>query len=940
MDFLSPKRRSLIYGYDSDEDEDMARLEDTYRQSRIQAGPEVEEFGRWLDDCGLTHATPDQKRERILKLVARYNDYTQEKASVLIERRRLEKLARSRRWDPNQSSDDANDMEMDEADGPQRVNDVDEAAKWSSEAQTWGLLSRLLPLRHPDPSLKPPRSNHAPQSRKEYWDEFILSDSVAQERKAVLEWLQSTASTGPDIDELVHEFQQKADRGDLVAHGWLHTREAIKLHKSVNAIPHVLEPSSDMSDFSYVTQLDPDAMTRQGRKLEPHDEYFERAIWVGCYHLLRRGTSLDEIRDWCLERTEVWRAATISALPLATLGDEDLPNFDLPSFILWRRMCYALVKSGGTDDWERATYGILSGDIDSVLAVCKTWDDYVFAHYNALLRTQFDSYLIKACGPGLASSQFLPSFDAVQYLGEGPNIARKLIGQLESDDSHFKQINKEANTAAKALQGAIIANTLDSYIYQQGLALSAEANQEGKSYLIPDYGYGSSEGNILKYNKMSEHDGLRVITHVVIMINALDSIAQKGKDFFPGRRIVGEHAIAAYVSFLRLAQLELLIPLYCAQLSESRQYETLSLNIIHVRDREEQLALLNQIRRVGMDIKTFLREQPQHFLKQLEDSQGGPAKTQFLILNHSVPQLLDGRGIVPDFIGDDGRNEVVHENLIRSMEWLFAGEGNLLEACEFGVKIYKYFLKHKHLGAARDFYERVRVEDFVQVLANRDIAGSVEDFVQDLLTNEHALLGEVQEDELEDLGVTQTRLALAIKNMWELQSFVMALDGIETVGTLAQLAQEPETSNPPNREYFENLGTAIRTAKTGMKPVLKGWLVETNTKDDDFTQLRETYLPETIIAFVAALQYAGGTLTRDNMLEAMELAATIAGNDSDIAALFVKTGRMKELVEAFASCSKALAIQSADHKKGTHTSAKKMREMGWSRELWTVKPSS
>ncbi|KAL2290858.1 hypothetical protein FJTKL_14812 [Diaporthe vaccinii] len=915
----------------------MARLEDTYRQSRIQAGPEVEEFGRWLDECGLTHATPDQKRGRILKLVARYNDYTQEKASVLTERRRLEKLARGRRWDPNHSSDDANDMEVDEEDG---AADVDDVAKWSSEAQTWGLLSRLLPLRHPDPSGKPPRSNHAPQSRKEYWDEFILSDSVAQERKAVLEWLQSTASTGPDIDELVHEFQQKADRGDLVAHGWLHTREAIKLHKSVNAIPHVLEPNSNMSDFSYVTQLDPDAMTRQGRKLEPHDEYFERAIWVGCYHLLRRGSSLDEIRDWCLERTEAWRAATISALPLATLGDEDLPNFDLPSFILWRRMCYALVKSGGTDDWERATYGILSGDIDSVLAVCKTWDDYVFAHYNALLRTQFDSYLIKQCGPGIASSQFLPSFDAVQYLGDSPNVARKLVGQLESDGSHFKQINKEANTTAKALQGAIIADTLDSYIYQQGLALSAEANQEGKSYLIPDYGYGSSEGNILKYNKMSEHDGLRVITHVVIMINALESIAQKGKDFLPGRRIVGEHAIAAYVSFLRLAQLELLIPLYCAQLSESRQYETLSLNIIHVRDREEQLALLNQIRRVGMEIKTFLREQPQHFLKQLEDSQGNAAKAQFRILKHNLPQLLDGRGIVPDFIGDDGRNEVVHENLIRSMEWLFAGEGNLLEACEFGVKIYKYFLKHKHLGAARDFYERVRVEDLVQVLANRDIAGSVEDFVQDLLTNEHALLGEVQEDEVEDLGATQMRLALAIKNMWELQCFVMALDGIETVGTLAQLAQEPETSNPPNREYFENLGTAIRTAKTGMKPVLKGWLVETNTKDDDFTHLREAYLPETIIAFVSALQYTGGTLTRDNMLEAMELAATIAGNESDIAALFVKTGRMKELVEAFASCSKALAIHSADHKKGSHTSAKKMREMGWSRELWTVKPSS
>lgn len=672
----------------------MAQLEDVYQQSRIQAGDEVEEFGRWLDDCSLSKAAPDKKRDLILNLVHRYHEYTHEKAAVLRERQRLERLARGRRWDSNQSSDDANDGD---AEGTQDDDNVDDVTKWESEAQTWGLLARLLPLRHPDPSAPPTRSNSAPETRREYWDEFILSDSAAQERKAVLEWLQSTACSGPDINDLVHEFQHKADRGDLVAHGWLHTREAIKLHKSVNAISNVLEPgSSNMAGFSFVTQLDPDAMTRQGRKLEKSDEYFERAIWLGCYHLLRRGSRMNEIRDWCTERTELWRAGTISALPLSTLGDDDLPDFDPAAFLLWRRMCYALVKSGGTDDWERAVYGILSGDIDSMLSVCKTWDDFMFAHYNALLRSQFDSYLIRHCGPQVASSQALPSFDAVQYLGEGVNVAKKLVDQIESDGSYYQQAHKEANTAAKALQGAILANNLDTYIYQQGLALSTEANQDGKSFLIPDFDLGPSEGNVSKYTKMSEHDGLRVITHIVIMINALGAATNKETDGL--RTTVGEHAIAAYVSFLRLAQLELLIPLYCAQLSEHRRYETLSLNVIHVRDRDEQMALLNQIRRVGMDIRTFLKEQPQHFLNQLEDSEDTyPAQGQFKILSLSQPSITYGRGIIPDFIGDDGRNEMVHENLIRSMEWLFAGEGNLLIACEFGVKIYRYFLSESSL---------------------------------------------------------------------------------------------------------------------------------------------------------------------------------------------------------------------------------------------------
>lgn len=75
-------------------------------------------------------------------------------------------------------------------------------------------------------------------------------------------------------------------------------------------------------------------------------------------------------------------------------------------------------------------------------------------------------------------------------------------------------------------------------------------------------------------------------------------------------------------------------------------------------------------------------------------------------------------------------------------------------------------------------------------LANRDVGESAEEFVNELLTDEHALLGEIDGGGEEDQAFSQTRLALAVKNLWELQSFVMALDGIETVGTLTQLVGE------------------------------------------------------------------------------------------------------------------------------------------------------
>lgn len=84
----------------------------------------------------------------------------------------------------------------------------------------------------------------------------------------------------------------------------------------------------------------------------------------------------------------------------------------------------------------------------------------------------------------------------------------------------------------------------------------------------------------------------------------------------------------------------------------------------------------------------------------------------------------------------------------------------------------------------------MKVEELISVLANRDQGETVEEFIDELLTNEHALLGEMNGVREEDQAVSQTRLALAVKNMWELQSFLVALDGIETIGTLIAISEE------------------------------------------------------------------------------------------------------------------------------------------------------
>lgn len=115
--------------------------------------------------------------------------------------------------------------------------------------------------------------------------------------------------------------------------------------------------------------------------------------------------------------------------------------------------------------------------------------------------------------------------------------------------------------------------------------------------------------------------------------------------------------------------------------------------------------------------------------------------------------------------------------------------------------------------------------------------------------------------------------------------------------------------------------------------------VTTEAAEAQFKLLRQAYLPETVLAYVATLQFAGIALTRDFLMECMELSALVAEEDSDILDLFMKTGRLPDLVKAFAAASKSLLLLTSA-KRIPASRSKKVRMKGYTQELWSVKPQS
>ncbi|OAA63915.1 Nuclear pore protein 84/107 [Cordyceps fumosorosea ARSEF 2679] len=898
----------------------------------VEAGPEVEEFANALDECLAPFLSPAEKKERLLDLPRRYYENA------------ILRLAKHRPKRVGGSHDDI-DMDVDEAEEAGVALSAAETKRVEGEAQTWDLIRRLMPLRHAAARENPFITFHENQgagsdlfkiknSSGDLLKDLLHKDQEAQERHAVLQWLQANAASGPDIDTMVEDLQQNADRGDVIAHGWLHTRSKIKLRKSVTGWSHLLERQTPNIAESHVnstgaplvTNLDPDAVTRQDRKLEPQDDYFERAIWLGCFEHLRRGSSLEELRDWCQERTEMWRAISMSAALFSSDETQEKVDVAPESLMLWRRMCYALACNRGSSEYERAVYGILSGDVASVEGVAKTWDDHLFAHYNALVRTQLDLFALSKCPQDVASNinQCFPVYNAPCY--NGGETEKRLMRSLEANAA----IKDEAEQPIKALQASVIADDTGHHLFEQGLSI--ELKNPGKSFTASMVGHEIAEH---KYFSPEQHDGLRIVTHVYILQllmekqDAEDNVRTSKQP--PNWRFTQECIVGAYAEYLRRAGLHELIPLYCSTVEAPRCYKILSRNLIHEDDHNQRLIQLKLVKKAGIDVLQFVEEQANLMYFELnidaELTKQPPPEIHFRIVNAGRPTSRQGRAIKPDFFGEEeDAIDTKDEHLIRSIEWLALVHEKWPKVFSIGTKAYKYFLTNMHLNAARQLMRRVPFNDMLRRIMEQDEA-------------EAPQINDVRfwEDQLERSNILDEKpeqVMADARNFRDLEAIVAALDSLETIASLVILSAEMPTTN---RKFWASVGDGIKAAKENMQPLLKGWLVLSIAEgDEELSKIRREYLPETILAYVSALHFAGTGLSRDNLLESMELATVVAERSSDLTSVFSATKRMTELVEALAACSKALAIATGE-KRATGAPSKKLREMGWSRDIWSVK---
>lgn len=249
-----------------------------------------------------------------------------------------------------------------------------------------------------------------------------------------------------------------------------------------------------------MSELDPDAPNRtvsQGKRraIDSEDANYERALLRSLFEYVRVG-ELDQALDMARQSDCSWRAASLSGGKLfedALLSKaarlekaersggqaEDMMELQSTHEVeaslvqgnlrrkLWKKSCRAIANSTHLDLYERALYGSVSGDEESVLAVAQSWEDHLWARINALIEVQIDSILEKAEDNYFQSSAASQQ-EAQELSPSEKELAKKPVSQtLQAIFNNMlaeQKLHAEARSFFHVAQSWVILNRLSDLL--------------------------------------------------------------------------------------------------------------------------------------------------------------------------------------------------------------------------------------------------------------------------------------------------------------------------------------------------------------------------------------------------------------------------------------------------------------------------------------------
>ena len=677
------------------------------QQTAERVGRQVEDFAKELDKYCSRKIDPTSEDgwQYTRNLVTRFQE--------IVGSRTKEVLGRSGHNNLKRKASFSKDLEP-------------ELQSCELEANTWEIFYALLELKDPEAveALRKGQSKaldglHRYSSDGEVWTAFIDSDGFAQECLTILTWLQrNAAKSRPSIADVIKAQSTQAQRGEeFWPTGWLYTKLAIKNAKRMRGWPKPLEPDtpglqaslkSHESSEPVVTQLDPDAVTRQQKGLSPEDVHHEKASWWACWEMLRRGTPYEEVERWWTDRNESWRAASILGAGRQVHTDPMDAGVSwmigLPRKLRSRAIEVLSTADLKLDEHEAAVYGLLCSQTRPSLEVCSSVDDVLFVYFSNLLMNSYhrfcEMYQDKAMnGKTVIFTPMAPQYD--------------LIDNVLANAQNQPKTKAEALIPTKSIQAAIISNKYSSLFVRVGKALSYFARENNEASLVYTSDAEADEGAIAV---AEDPEALRIVAHLYILMKSLDCL-----DFDGDADQFAQNCISGYVGVLRDEAKMEMIPLYVSHLNSTRRKaQTLGSVIIDITDPTERSVQVKLMKKYNIELGPVLRVLYSSLITkdpETKEKVFKPVRVVEYVGTGKSRMLRVG----PDFIGGEITNE--EELLVRCLEWYqFTGHESWQDCCQIGTLLYLRFILKGRLAAARELAVRASLSSISVRVTKEDLS--------------------------------------------------------------------------------------------------------------------------------------------------------------------------------------------------------------------------
>lgn len=234
------------------------------------------------------------------------------------------------------------------------------------EKDTWDILSKLYMYRDVEKEKYRQESTILPMqpSQTEVYNYLMKKNFEIRENSIILQWLEEMSSNIElNLDPVY----------------WDHTFQELKNRRG----------AQQQQKSSLVTELDPDASSRQNVAIDKEDEKNQAKFLQTLWAFLRAGNKEGAV-EFCVTVGQYWRAQTL----LGFNYYDNETNVGNPYFNLWKSNCLDL-SNKSSDIYEKAVYGVMSGNLNSILQVSKNWYDYLWSY----LRILFDERIYQELKP-------------------------------------------------------------------------------------------------------------------------------------------------------------------------------------------------------------------------------------------------------------------------------------------------------------------------------------------------------------------------------------------------------------------------------------------------------------------------------------------------------------------------------------------------------------